>query len=200
MSSTSGSAWCSRRRVTLAAGVVVAIWGALPAAGAVFHSRNEALELAFPDADRIERRTFVLTDAQAAAVEAQARAPLGSRLATIYTAHGPEGPTGYALIDVHRVRSLNEALLVVLGTDGRVRSLRLLAFHEPPEYMTPERWLEQVQGRSSQDALRVRGDVHAIAGATLSTRAVTRAVRRSLALFQVLVAEDEPGSPPGEGK
>ncbi|NRA03862.1 MAG: FMN-binding protein [Myxococcales bacterium] len=200
MSSTSGSAWSSSRTATLAGLIAVSIAGAAPAAGAVFHSRSEALELAFPDADRIERKSFVLTEAQKGAVEEQSRAPLDSQLVTIYTAYGPDGPIGYALIDIHRVRAMNEALLVVLQNDGRVRSLRLLAFYEPPEYMPLPGWLEQFEERSSEDPLRVRGDIHAIAGATLSTRAVTRAVRRSLALFQVLIAPEAHATPPPRGK
>ena len=193
MSSTSDSASCSRRRTALAAGVALAIWSATPAASAVFHSRNEALALAFPNAERIERKTFALTDAQTREVEDRSRARLETRLVTFYIAHGADGPTGYALIDVHRVRALNEALMVVLGTDGAVRSLRLLAFHEPPEYRTPDRWLEQFEGRTSEDPLRVRGDVHGIAGATLSTHAVTLAVRRSLALWTTLIGPREVG-------
>ena len=200
MSSTSGSAWCSSRTATLAGLIALSIAGTAPAAGAVFHSRSEALGLAFPDADRIERKSFVLTEVQKQAVEEQSRAPLDSQLVTVYTAHGPEGPIGYALIDIHRVRTMNEALLVVLGNNGRVRSLRLLAFHEPPEYMPPPRWLEQFEERSSEDSLRVRGDIHAIAGATLSTRAVTRAVRRSLALFQVLIAPNTHTTPSPQKK
>ena len=46
----------------------------------------------------------------------------------------------------------------------RVRSLRLLAFPEPPEYKTPERWLQQFEGRTTRDPLRVRGEIHGIAG------------------------------------
>ena len=188
MSSTSDLGSCSKRRAALAAAAVLVICNATPSAGAVFHSRNEALALAFPNAERIERKTFALTEAQAAAVAAQSRGPLESRLVTFYVAVGSDGPTGYAVIDVHRVRSLNEALMVVLGKDGRVRSLRLLAFHEPPEYKTPERWLQQFEGRTTRDPLRVRGEIHGIAGATLSTRAVALAVRRSLALWEVLIA------------
>ena len=35
---------------------------------------------------------------------------------------------GYAVIDVHNVRTLPEAFMVVLSPEGEVRSLRLLAF------------------------------------------------------------------------
>ena len=63
-----------------------------------------------------------------------------------------------------------------------------LAFHEPPDYLPSDRWLDQFPGRGLADDLAVGGGIHGIAGSTLSSRAVARAVRRSLALHRVLVA------------
>ena len=55
---------------------------------------------------------------------------------------------GYAFIDVHNVRTHPEAFLVVLSPEGAVESLRVLAFHEPLEYMPTDRWYEQFQEKS----------------------------------------------------
>jgi hypothetical protein len=158
----------------------------------VFHSRAEALALAFPDADRVDSRTFVLDEAQARRIEGLARAPLESRIVTLHAGMKGEHLLGYAVIDVHTVRTLPEALLIVLSPEGQVRSLRMLAFHEPEEYLTPAGWLRQFDGRDLDEALSLRGEIHGIAGATLSSRAVTGAVRRALATWQVLLA---PGPP-----
>ena len=158
-----------------------------PGLGKVFLSRSEALELAFPDALRVESRTFVLTDEQAERIEALAKAPLDSRLVTVYTGVGEEGVLGHAFLDIHEVRTMAEALLVVLSPRGEVRNLRLLAFHEPEEYAPSPRWLEQFESRSLSARLRVGADIHGIAGSTLTSRAVTRAVRRAGALYEVLL-------------
>jgi hypothetical protein len=114
----------------------------------------------------------------------------------LYTAWKGEQPLGWALIDLHTVRTHQEALLVVVGPERRVRSLRTLAFYEPEEYLPPERWLRQLEGRPLGDALRLGGEVHGIAGATLSSRAVTDAVRRSLALVEVLAGPAAPSATP----
>ena len=61
---------------SLAAGALAlcALLSLTPSARAgVYHSRQEALELAFPRAERIEPRSFVLTDEQTGAVEKLAR-------------------------------------------------------------------------------------------------------------------------------
>jgi len=173
-------------RRPLAAALALALAFAAPAAAKVFYSQEEALELAFPDADRVDKRSEVLDDAQAARVEARAGAPLPSRLVRLYTAWKDGAVLGWAFIDVHTVRTHPEALLVVIGPDRRVRMLRTLAFYEPEEYLPSARWLRQLEGRALDEDLRLGGELHGIAGATLSSRAVTDAVRRSLALLEVL--------------
>jgi Na+-translocating ferredoxin:NAD+ oxidoreductase RnfG subunit len=163
---------------------------AVPVQAKVFHSQQEALELAFPDADRIESDTKVLSRAQVEAVEKSARSKLDSRIARFYAAWKGDEVVGYAFIDVHTVRTLPEAFMVVLEPDGSTRSVRVLAFHEPLDYLPTERWYEQFERKSLVDPLRPGRDIHGIAGATLSARAVTGSVRRVLALFRVVVKGD----------
>jgi Na+-translocating ferredoxin:NAD+ oxidoreductase RnfG subunit len=178
----------SRGRSWAAAALLLCVATAVQ--GKVFLSRSEALELAFPEAERIDSRTFVLTDEQAERIESLARARLDSRLATVYTGVGEDEVLGYAFLDVHEVRTMAEALMVVLSPAGEVRNLRVLAFHEPPEYLPSPRWLEQFEGRSLSKSLRIGGDIHGIAGSTLTSRAVTRAVRKAGALYEVLLRPD----------
>jgi hypothetical protein len=179
---------------------------AAPAAAEVFLSQREALALAFPEADRIEKKNVVLDDPQAAAVERMSGAPLESRLVTLHQGFRGGELLGYALIDIHTVRTLPEAFMVVLTPDGRVASLRMLAFYEPSEYKPPDRFLAQFDARALEPELRLGGAIHGIAGSSLSARAVTTGVRRSLALYQVLVRGSEgvalgsaSGAPAGAG-
>jgi hypothetical protein len=168
------------------------LFAAAPAAGEVFLSQREALALAFPGADRVEKKSVLLDDAQAEIVAKLSGAPLESRLVTLHQGFRGDTLLGYALIDVHTVRTLPEAFLVVLTPEGRVAGLRMLAFYEPSEYRPPERFLDQFDARTLEPELRLGGAIHGIAGSSLSARAVTTGVRRSLALYQVLV-----GNPAG---
>jgi hypothetical protein len=184
------SAWRSRDRRLAALACAAWLAGvAAPAPAQVFMTRQQALEWAFPDADRIDAQSFVLTEDQARRVEEHARARLDSKLVTLYSGVRDGVVQGYAVIDVHTVRTLPEAFLVVLGPDGGVRRLRVLAFHEPSEYLPPDRWLEQFEGKHAGTPLRLQRDVHGIAGATLSSQAVTGGVRRALALHEILVRQ-----------
>jgi hypothetical protein len=163
--------------------------GALPlsAKGKVYYSKSEALDSAFPGADRVDSRTIVLNDEQASAIQSLAKAKLETKLITVYTGVKDGEIVGYAFIDIHNVRTLPEAFLIVLSPEGEIESLQVLAFYEPEEYLPSEGWLAQFDRRVLDDQLRLGGEIHGIAGSTLSARAVTDGVRRSLAIFELIV-------------
>lgn len=161
-----------------------------PATAKVFYSRNQALQLAFPEAERIEDETYVLSDAQAERIGEIAQSPLDSKLVKIYRGFHGDQLLGYAVIDIHNVRTMPEAFMVVLTPEGSVRSVRVLAFHEPLDYLPSERWYEQFDAKTLASPLRLGGDIHGVVGATLSSRATTRGVRRALAYYRVLVKNE----------
>jgi hypothetical protein len=93
---------------------------------------------------------------------------------------------GTAYFDTHRVRTLQETLMVVVGPDGKVARVEVLTFGEPDEYLPRPAWYAQFQGRALDRELAVSRGIHGVTGATLSARTATEAVRRTLALHQVL--------------
>ena len=185
MSSTWGLALFSKITVLLV--LVPFLCIGATAQGKVFYSRDEALGLAFPDADEVTSKTFVLSDAQVEEIQRIAKSKLESKLIQIHTGSRDGEVIGYAMIDIHNVRTLPEAFMVVMSPTGEVRSLRVLAFHEPLEYKPTNRWYRQFDKKSIDSPLRLGGDVHGVVGATLSARATTRGVRRALAFYEVLI-------------
>ena len=151
-------------------------------------TQDEVLALAFPEADRVERRTAYLTTPQLS----QARSLAGtgvaveSEIVTYYVAIQGGRPLGVAYFDAHRVRTLPEVLMVVVGTDDRIRRIEVLRFREPPDYLPPQVWLERFSGQVLDDELSLKGSIPRLTGATLTAGAVTNAARRLLALHQVV--------------
>lgn len=158
-----------------------------PASAKVFVSQNQALREAFPEATRIDRKTHVLRKAEFDRIAARAPGAVDSKIVVLHTAFREEEVLGYAHIDVHTVRTQPEAFMVVLDPDGSVRSVRVLAFHEPLDYLPTDRWYAQFVAKKQGDALRVGRDIHGVVGATLSARAAADGVRRMLAYFDVLL-------------
>jgi hypothetical protein len=161
--------------------------GANAARAVVFYARDEALRLAFPDASRIEYRNFFLTAEQRAAIEKRAKAKLESDLLTVYVGHIEDRVTGYAFIDTHVVRTLPETFLIVLDLEGRVSATHILAFYEPTEYMPGDRWLKQFEHRRDPGEIRIGRAIAGITGSTLTAHAVAGAVRRALAIHEILL-------------
>ncbi|MEO8605020.1 MAG: FMN-binding protein [bacterium] len=156
----------------------------------VYYARDEALKLAFPDADRVETRDLFLTAAQRAAIEARAKSSLDSDLLTVYIGHRGDQVQGYAIFDAHLVRTLPETFLVVLTPQGSVAATHLLAFYEPTEYAPPPRWLAQFHDATLSDELRVGRGIAAITGSTLTSNAVTGGIRRALAIYEIALKKD----------
>lgn len=157
------------------------------ASAKVFASQNQALREAFPDATRIDRDTKVLIGSEFDRVKELTKDDRPAKVVVIHTAYRDDTVLGYAHIDVHNVRTKPEAFMIVLTPDGVVRSVRILAFHEPLDYLPTDRWYAQFEGKTREDRMRVGGDIHGVVGATLSAQAASDGVRRMLAYFEVLL-------------
>ena len=180
-----------RRIVGLTGAILLAALAAGLAgdAGAkVFYSVDEALQLVFPDASTIEEETLSLSEPEAHQVESLARARLESRRIPVHVGKHDQKVLGYAMVDVHVVRTQPEAVLVVLGPEGTVASTILLAFGEPLDYLPPGRWLRQFDRKTLTPDLALGQGIAAISGATLSAYGITDSVRRALAVYQVMLA------------
>jgi len=157
----------------------------LLADSATFSTQSEALDRAFPGA-QVERIGHVLTEVQMAEAADLAGAKLPSALVAAYEARRDGQLVGTAYFDAHRVHSQQETLMIVVGPDGRVADVQVLAFAEPPKYLAPPAWMKQFPGRALDDRLRLKQDIQGITGATLTARATTKAVRRILAIHAIL--------------
>jgi hypothetical protein len=179
--------------------VAVLATAAVLAAGAAAHgeallAKDEALALAFPGAT-VSQQTVFLSEEQAKAVHERTGREAPSKLFTYYVARRDGTTVGYGMIETHVVRTLPEALLVVLSPGGAIERVLMLAFYEPPEYRPPDRWLEQFHGRKAGDEhdWRVGGDVHGLTGATLTSYAVTDALRRITVLYDLVIRPRQAG-------
>ena len=158
-----------------------------PAGAHVYLTVDEALDLAFPGCE-VSRETVYLTAGQVARAGELAGEELESALAHPYVARcrGERAGGGVAYFDTHRVRTLPETIMVVVGPDGEVARIEVLAFREPPDYIPRDAWYEQFFGRALAPDLELKRAIRPVTGATLTARATTDAVRRVLALHEVL--------------
>ena len=155
------------------------------ASASVYRTDAEALKETFRDAVAVEERKLVLSREERTAIEKT----LGSKLSDVvmgaadsFTFHvGMRGGKFYRLASAITALARSEPmrLLVVLSAEGAVESVEILAFHEPPQYKPSKKFLAQFQGASSENPPEHRRNVRNIAGATITSRAVGKAINDS---------------------
>ncbi len=152
-------------------------------------SREEALAAVYPGAEIRAEQVF-LTPPQMKQVAVLAGTDPASALVARYIATRPSQIIGRAYVDTHTVRTKKESLLISLDAQGRVMRVDVTAFLEPSEYRAPEPWLGQYRGRALDDDLGINRAIRPMAGATLTARAANSAVRRVLAINEILRAAE----------
>jgi Na+-translocating ferredoxin:NAD+ oxidoreductase RnfG subunit len=156
----------------------------------VFMNRDEALDLAFPGADRIDKREVFLTEKQAQEIESLSKSKLPTRLYIVYEGFKGDMSLGYAIIDTHTLRTKTETVMFVINPDGTLRQAEILAFFEPPEYMPGSNWIALFYGKSIRDPLKPGRDIPNITGATITSNSLAQTVRQVLALARVALAAE----------
>lgn len=170
-----------------AAGLAVALASPPQAGAGLRMTRDQALEAAFPGAS-FERRSIVLDDRQAEAVQQRAQARLASRVYGAYVATRGDSLLGVAFFETRNVRTMPGVFMTVIAPDGTLARVDVLAFHEPDDYLPPARWLAQFEGRAGNDGLRPGRGLHGITGATLTARSVSESARLALAIYALVLA------------
>ena len=161
---------------------------ALPAAAAPDQAAEAAARV-FPAPAVLERQVLELDAAEAARVKDLAGTAPPSRQIVRFVAHASatdSAPTGYAYLDRHLVRTLEETLLIAVDPQGKIVRIEVVNFAEPQEYKPSARWYQQMEGHTLSKELELKRGIRTLAGATLSSRAATDAVRRALAEHEVL--------------
>ncbi|MFQ5640594.1 MAG: FMN-binding protein [bacterium] len=160
---------------------------ALPCKGQVFKTQKEALTEAFSDSARITRKVLFLTDEQIDKIQKRAQTKIESKIVTYYVGSKADTIKGYAFFETNIVRTKPETFMLVVNPDATIRYVEILAFYEPLDYFPTRNWLALFKNKMLNDELRPRQAIHAITGATLTVRAMTRGVRKLLAIFEVAV-------------
>ena len=147
----------------------------------------------FPAPAVLERQVLELDAAEAAQVKERAgTAPPSSQIVRFVAHDGSANGAlvGFAYLDRHLVRTLEETLLIAVDPGGKVVRIEVVSFAEPKEYQPSPRWYKQMEGRTLTKELELKRGIRTLAGATLSSRAATDAVRRALAEHEVLGARE----------
>lgn len=156
--------------------------------GTVFQTVPQTLSKVFPGAGQIEKRNAYLDKNQIRTINENLENKIDeqSTLITYYEYSENHKMIGYAYIDTGRVRKETETLMIVVNPDESIRDIEILQFSEPKEYAPSDPWKKQFEAKNFQDFKSGKSNIVGITGATLTSKAVTRAVQKVLAVHHYL--------------
>ncbi len=157
--------------------------------GGVYSTRDEAISRVFRDGEQVEKITLYLTREEKRRASRRAKAEIRSRLFTYYRGMKDGMVTGYISFASHVVRTKYAVTMVVVNPDMTLRSVEVVAFYEPEEYLPIRRWFEQFAGRRLDKELWPKRGIQTVTGATMSVNSIVREVRKVLAVFETVVSD-----------
>ena len=163
-------------------------------------SDADAPAAVFPDADHFERREVPSTPD----LRARLAARLGDVKPTVWESTYKIATAFHGGVDIGRAIEVEEvgkhrAITLIVGVDPRERVTGVAVMVYREAYggeIARHRFLEQYRGKNASDPLLPSQDIRNITGATLSARAVGRAVKKAIAVAAELGKERDAAPTP----
>ena len=147
----------------------------------------DALKINFNGEIKIEKKSILISKTQAQAVQESAKVKLSTKIYKTFKVTQDEKLLGYGVLVIQKVRTKNNAILSIITTDGMLKSIEIIAFNEPPEYIPSKIWVDKFKDVKLDDTLKLGKKIPNITGATFSARSATDASRIALAIYEVVI-------------
>jgi hypothetical protein len=154
----------------------------------VYYSTEGVLREFFPASERVTYTTLDTARHRTAWQEVLGYVPARTRY-NVFVARTGDRVDGYAVVDEERGQHLPITFAVKLSSQGVVERAEVLAYREAyGEEIREARFLQQFVGVGEGDLKRPLRDVVAISGASISSRSMTIAIKRAVALVATVRA------------
>lgn len=168
----------------------------------VYMEIAEAPRAVFPKTTAFERRDIKVTPEMSQKFKAlvgQAKPTIWENSYITFIARDAQGIVGYAVICEEIGKHYPMTFIVGVTPAGEVHDVAMIAYREPQGgEVRYKNFMKQFHKKSLKSPIMPYKDIVNISGATLSTRAMARGVRKALAVIQTLYLEDAAKS--GKGK
>ncbi len=175
---------------TLLAGSAIVLVAPMPVRGAqVFLKEADAPRAIFPESTSATHRLFKLSDAELTALNKTLGRKVDGANYAYLEARNDKGTMGFVfMLDVIGQSQLI-SFAVGVRVDGVLQDVQVMVYREPQgEAIKEKRFRRQFVGKRLRDPIALGKDIDAISGATISSRSAAFAVRKGLALAQLLLA------------
>jgi thiamine biosynthesis lipoprotein len=146
-------------------------------------TQEQALKIVFPKSESVKAETKTLTPEQRKTLEENTGLRFPEADYPAFTATTKGQTDGHAVILNEIGKHENITFIVGVSPKGKVMEVAVMEYRESRGGEVKEqRFLSQFHGKQASDPIRVNQDIVNYTGATLSSYAIARGVRRALAL------------------
>jgi len=137
-------------------------------------------------AKSVEQQNVILNDVQMQQLVKASQQPIETKIYRLYIAKNDLKTVGYGVLLNKKVRTKTAISLYLIDMNGKIKSIEIVAFNEPIEYLPTKTWLDGFDNKSNANTLRLNQDIPTTTGATLSARAITDGARVALSLIDIV--------------
>lgn len=176
-----------RYRFVLGAAALAGWLAGVPSQGRAAPDVEGALHALMPGVEHVRRETVTLDTGHIERLRSTLRVPIRERSVVFWIGEAGGKPMGYAVVLDVIGKERPITFLVAVSPAGTVLGVEVLVYRESQgmEIRSP-RFRRQFEGKTLADPLTAGRDVDAISGATLSSRSTAFAVKKALALVDVV--------------
>ncbi len=156
---------------------------ALLARGEAFLTEPQALKIALPKSESVTAESRALTEAQREELQTKSRLRFPEKEYRFFLGKTKDKVDGYAVILNEIGKHEYITFIVGISAKGEVTEVAVMEFRESRGGEVQEqRFLRQFRGKKASDAIQVDRDIVNYTGATLSSHAIARGVKKALLL------------------
>ena len=160
---------------------------ALSLSAKVLISPIDTMKATYGKDTTITKKNILLSKAKAKIIQQSAQVKLTSKIFRIFKAKKEDEVLGYGILVNKKVRSKNAVVLYLISKDSVLKSIEVIAFNEPLEYIPSKSWNAQFENITTDTMLRSSKEIPTITGATLSAQSITNGSRIAFALYNEML-------------
>ena len=163
----------------------------LPLSAKMLMSPIDAMKQSFGEKSEISKKNILVSKSQIKTIEQNAKAKTTTKIFRVFKAKIDDEILGYGIILKRKIRSKNAVILYIISKDEILKSINIIAFNEPIEYIPQKTWIKQFEKIPTNKMLRVSKDIPTITGATMSARSIVDASRIVFAFYEEIIKKDK---------
>ena len=153
----------------------------------LLNSPIDVMKQSFGTKSQVTKKNIMLKNDQAKKIQKNARTKLKSKIFKVFRASKNGNTLGFGIIINKKVRSKNAAILYVISKDSVLKSIEIIAFNEPMEYIPSRTWIKQFENTSTDKRLKVGKEIPTITGATLSAQSIVDGSRVAFSFYEEIL-------------